>query len=883
MNEVISIIMPVYNCKLYILEAIKSICNQTYKNWKLIIINDNSTENIEEEVKKVQDDRIHYHVFTEHKGLFRALEFGLNQSKGDFIIFHDPDDISSPTRLEEQINYLKSNEDFGMVSCLIRCCTNEPSYRNACTFIEKIQNNYISKERIENAIISGFAPIVFPTLMIRKSLFSGIELSKEENEIEDYFQVLLYLLRKSRVEKVNRILYCYRRHTKSYHIQNEIDYLKTVESQINSSRIQNFIKYRELYNNLKKQGTQNNRLQKDSQLRILMLIDALNIGGTEMHVLELAKSLMKLGAYVVIGTSGGPLEEVFKNYGLKVVRIPFTSDYISNKNILGLNKLTKEIIDRERINLLHCHLFASMCLGNDIYRRYKIPYIVTLHGLFYPNDVLFTSCINAAKIIAVSEPVKKLIKLKLGPRIRGEILVIPNGMDIDNFSSQHKEEEEEDFKKSLGIPENSQIVTYCSRLDWGKTLAAEAFIFACYQLMTENKNLHAIVVGDGVDKDLIIREAELLNEMLKRNALHVIGAKFNVLPYYKNATIVVGTARVAIEAMSCSKPVIAVGNQGYTGIISPDCINEQWNMYFGDHDAITKPDALTLAEDIKELLKNPEKCESLGNWGRSWCESFFNSSIIVKDIFNLYQEVLFANSEKNADKKIIPEELAIDMQDEKNLIIKKTSMISIPFPKGVEFISDIYDVHFKFKGVIVRYCSHCKYRRLDVRVPFNITFKYGKSICKMFVMDKLLHLKFNNNNCSNCVYKKRGQCGILINLKNKHGMRIENEVNKNPFIDQHNKKIIFQIITKIYVNRCDSSISNLETGIYGSSSIIDEDNCPVKCNMCKAFTDRGNCPIKCNKCDIRDICKVFIKVHNEYCYNYDDERCCYKAHRNKHC
>ncbi|MCS4483840.1 glycosyltransferase [Clostridium botulinum] len=186
-----------------------------------------------------------------------------------------------------------------------------------------------------------------------------------------------------------------------------------------------------------------------------------------MYVLELAKSLEKLGAHVVIGTSGGPLVEVFKHYGLKVVKIPFTSDYISNKNIMKLIKLTKKIIDEEKINLLHCHLFASMRLGNDIYRSYKIPYIVTLHGLFYPNDVLFESCINATKIIAVSKPIKKLIESKLGSRIRGEIMVLPNGIDMENFHPHHTVKH---FKAQLGIPENSQIITYCSRLDWGKPL-----------------------------------------------------------------------------------------------------------------------------------------------------------------------------------------------------------------------------------------------------------------------------------------------------------------------------------------------------------------------------------------------------------------------------
>ncbi|WP_097026231.1 glycosyltransferase [Clostridium peptidivorans] len=854
MKPEISVIMPVYNCKQYIFESIKSICNQTFQNWELIIINDNSIENIEEEIKKIQDDRIHYHAFVEHEGLFNSLKYGLQQAQGDFITFHDPDDISSPTRFDEQLNYLKSNDDLGMVSCLIRCFTNETSYRSACIFIEKIQNSYISKEQIENAIINKFSPVIFPTIMMRRTLLNGLEFQKEENELEDYFHIFLHLLKQGRLEKINSILYYYRRHKNSYHIQNEKNYSETVEAQLSKSGIQNFIKYRELYKDLEKEQYIVSRLNEDSPLRILMLIDALNIGGTEMYVLELAKSLEKLGAHVVIGTSGGPLVEVFKHYGLKVVEIPFASDYISNKNIMKLIKLTKKIIDEEKINLLHCHLFASMRLGNDIYRSYKIPYIVTLHGLFYPNDILFASCINATKIIAVSEPIKKLIESKLGSRIRGEIVVIPNGIDMEIFHPQHTVK---GLKNQLDIPENSQIITYCSRLDWGKTLAAESFIFACFILMIKNKHLHAFVIGDGADKHLITHEVSILNKMLQRDAIHVVGAKFNVLPYYQNANIVVGTARVALEAMSCGKPVIAVGNHGYTGIISPRCMNEQWNMYFGDHDSIKKADPLTLAKDLNELLQNSKACKSLEKWGRSWCEEKFDSRLVAKDIFDLYQEVLSEKEVENTDKENIPNLVATDIQTKESPILEKTSSVISRIPNEIEFTPEISEVVFGSNNAVVRYCNHPTHGRLDITMPFTIILKDKKDSCKTLTVSDLLHLELNDYNYNNCIHKQDCECEALVNLKNKCGVKIENEIKNNPIIDEHNQNIIFEIITRIYINFCDTGIFDLETEIYESSSIIDEDNLLVK--------DTGKDEFKKNTA-----AEDSTNIHHELFYCYED-------------
>lgn len=861
MKPEISVIMPVYNCKQYIFESIKSICNQTFENWELIIINDNSIENIEEEIKKIQDDRIHYHAFTEHEGLFSSLKYGLQQAQGDFIIFHDPDDISSPSRFAEQLNYLKSNNDLGMVSCLIRCFTNDASYRNACTFIERIQNGYISKEQIENAIINGFCPIIFPTIMIRRNLFSGIEFYKEENELEDYFQIFLYLLKQGRLEKLNSILYYYRRHKNSYHIQNEKNYSKTVQTLLNKSGIKNFIKYRELYKDLKKEQYIASRSKETSSLRILMLIDALNIGGTEMHVLELAKSLEKLGAYVVIGTSGGPLVEVFKHYGLKVVKIPFASDYISNKNIMNLIKLTKKIIDEEKINLLHCHLFASMRLGNDIYRSYKIPYIITLHGLFYPNDILFSSCINATKIIAVSEPTKELIESKLGSRIRGEIVVIPNGIDMDNFHPQYKVK---GLKNQLGIPENSEVITYCSRLDWGKTLAAEAFIFACFILMANNKHLHAFVVGDGADKNFITREVNILNKMLQRDAIHVVGAKFNVLPYYQAANIVVGTARVALEAMSCGKPVIAVGNHGYTGIINSKCMKEQWHMYFGDHDSIKKAEPLTLAKDLNGLLESPRECNLLGKWGRNWCEEKFDSRLVVKDIFNLYQEVLLKKEVENSFKENMPKQLETDIQTKEILLMEETLPIISKIPKEIEPTTEINKVVFGSNNAVVRYCNNCIDHGLDITIPFTIILKDKKDFNKILAVSDLLHLELNGCNYNNCIQKQDCESKTLVDLKNNCGIKIENEIKNEPTIDEHNQNIIFEVITRIYLNYCELGISNPETENFRLSSIANEDNLLVT-------------GIRKNEFEENAVSQDFTNTHHKLLDHFEDENCNYDA------
>jgi glycosyltransferase involved in cell wall biosynthesis len=637
MFPLVSIIMPVHNCEEYITESINSIINQTYKNLELIIVDTGSKDRTNDLINKINDSRIKVIKTSPGKGLTHAFSEGLKASSGAFITRHDPDDVSSPNRIKEQVEYLLSRNDLGMVSCLIRCVTNTEKHRRACLFIERLQNAYKGSDAIEEAILSNFIPIIFPTLLIRRTIIDMIDISEEAEGFDDQVELLIDLMKKSTVEKINKVLYTYRRHDKAYHLVNEKEYYNYTNMILDKSDIKNYILYRDFYTKTPKRIPY---LNNKSSIRVLMLVDALNLGGTETHVLDLTKKLMEMGTYVVVGTSGGPLTNIFENNGIKVYKVPLNSDYISNKLLYSDIKLIKDIIDKERINLLHCHLFASMGIGSEIHKRYKISNVTTIHGLFYPNDVLLGTYFNTNAIIAVSEPTRKLIYSRLGREVEDRLFVIPNGVSIiDNTENTGKV----DIRKELSIAEKDTIVTYCSRLAWSKTSAAENFIFSFFKLAHDNDNVHAIVIGDGDGRDILQRETNMLNSSLGRTVIHMVGAKYNVNDYYLSSDIVVGTGRVALEAMSCGKPVIAVGNNGYVGIVSPESSEIQWEKYFGDHDSIKKPDLISIYEDMKYLFENTDRRIELGNWCKQWCANKFNIDKVAEDTLDVYKKVLYKN------------------------------------------------------------------------------------------------------------------------------------------------------------------------------------------------------------------------------------------------
>ena len=120
-NPNISIIMSVYNGETLITRAIKSILNQTHKNFEFIILDDGSKDGSLNKIKKFKDKRIRLFSFRENKGLAFRLNQGVNLAKGKYIARMDDDDISHPDRLKRQLEFMQKNPDYDLISS--KCVT----------------------------------------------------------------------------------------------------------------------------------------------------------------------------------------------------------------------------------------------------------------------------------------------------------------------------------------------------------------------------------------------------------------------------------------------------------------------------------------------------------------------------------------------------------------------------------------------------------------------------------------------------------------------------------------------------------------------------------------------------------------------------------------
>ena len=106
----VSIIMPLYNCEQYVAKSIESVLTQTYKDWELLIVDDCSTDRSVEVIKSFNDERIKLLSNEHNSGAALSRNYALREAKGKWIAFLDSDDIWLPTKLEEQLQFMKENK-----------------------------------------------------------------------------------------------------------------------------------------------------------------------------------------------------------------------------------------------------------------------------------------------------------------------------------------------------------------------------------------------------------------------------------------------------------------------------------------------------------------------------------------------------------------------------------------------------------------------------------------------------------------------------------------------------------------------------------------------------------------------------------------------------
>ncbi|MCQ2522747.1 MAG: glycosyltransferase [Lachnospiraceae bacterium] len=110
MEELVSIIVPVYNAENYIKETIESVLSQTFEDFELILVDDISTDNSVAVIESFNDKRVRLHKVDKNQGAYAARNKGLELAKGRYIAFLDADDKWDKEKLQKEMDFMKKND-----------------------------------------------------------------------------------------------------------------------------------------------------------------------------------------------------------------------------------------------------------------------------------------------------------------------------------------------------------------------------------------------------------------------------------------------------------------------------------------------------------------------------------------------------------------------------------------------------------------------------------------------------------------------------------------------------------------------------------------------------------------------------------------------------
>ena len=159
-DRTLSVVMPVHNALPHLDAAVRSILEQTHRDFEFVILDDASTDGSTERLKEwaAKDERIRLHLGKKNMGPAASSNFVVREANGRLIARMDADDISHPDRLRRQLEILRAHPEAGLVGSL-------------CDVIDEQGRKVRGPDPWRLRHSGWFAPFPHGSIMYRRELF----------------------------------------------------------------------------------------------------------------------------------------------------------------------------------------------------------------------------------------------------------------------------------------------------------------------------------------------------------------------------------------------------------------------------------------------------------------------------------------------------------------------------------------------------------------------------------------------------------------------------------------------------------------------------------------------------------------------------------------
>jgi glycosyltransferase involved in cell wall biosynthesis len=547
-KELVTIIMPTFNQSDYLQSSIRSVLEQTYSNYELIIVNDGSTDKTIEILRQYQDHPNIRIYQQENQGLPNSLNYGLLKSRGKLITWTSSDNVMLPKAIDMLVSGFLKNPDASLVYGDYEVI-DENDVGLDLSSSWRIHNRFgdvpshVKLPRDGELRLRMPDNFIGPYFMFSRTVFRQIGNFARIQGIEDYD----YWLRCERVGPIKHIendsiQYQYRVHGntlsanyKQLKILENVEILTQIQALRDMHKDEKEVTPELTENNCAGFRVANgwaNRVARP--FRILFLLDSWGIGGLEIVVVNQIRYFSKQGCEIKVIISQN--ERNVANSSTPVGAIFAASSEVFSKIVLSWNP---------DVTLAH-YAFRYLSILDSM----KVPYMQVFHNSYLwlnseEVERLISLNQNSIANICVSNSVLdySVKKFKLDP---SHTYVVPNGINVQDFNLEDKD------IKIFQDPHCIVAATYTPHKRQAQILEAFA------RVSNRFPKARITFVGDVASQDyyqMLISRAQQLN----------LSEKVNFQPFTPTLTDLYQTHQIAISASLFEGWSLSLSEAAYLG------------------------------------------------------------------------------------------------------------------------------------------------------------------------------------------------------------------------------------------------------------------------------------------------------------------------------
>lgn len=352
-------------------------------------------------------------------------------------------------------------------------------------------------------------------------------------------------------------------------------------------------------------------------MRILHVLSAEFFAGSVAYAVQLAEAHRAQGHQVWVVADADKLPT-----GAKLVWAGISNR--SYRQRLRNARIIRQVVEIEGIDVVHCHSRAASWVSYFALRGLAVPLVSTVHGRQHLHTSMSLLDVYGDKVIAICANLRQhlIAEVKMAA---AKIVAIPNGVAFVN--------------EAVASDNSALRISFIGRFNGGKGERAAALLAQVFPtLLREFPALRVALIGGELQHLPAAGKtalAQLQADFGER--IEVVGFSDDVPGWLARTTLVIGAGRVAIEALGAGRPVLALGEASYEGLVTEATFAPAAASNFGDISArlsASEVDFAALLADAQAFLRQPQ---AVPPTLRQQVQAHYSLATIAARVLEVYQ------------------------------------------------------------------------------------------------------------------------------------------------------------------------------------------------------------------------------------------------------